>query len=530
MNIRIPRIGGEELVVSMAAGRTAFVVGANGAGKSSLMQSIFANNQAIAKRISAHRQTWFQSNTLELTAAGKRQTERSMASHDAQPDARWTDHHGTQRASVTLFELIDAENVAAREIADAARARNTNLMEKLIDKLAPLASLNHLLKLANLPIDVTLRNNEQLFACRAGSQPYSIAELSDGERNAILIIGTVLTAKAGSLLLIDEPERHLHRSIVAPLLLALFEHRSDCGFVISTHDVSLPLDSPEATTLILRACEWQGQQAVRWDVDLLEPEAPLSDEVRLAILGARKKILFVEGTNDSLDRHIYSLLFPSISVKPCGSCHEVERAVGGLRAADGLHWVTAYGLIDKDDRTPEQVAERAAQGVFATDCYSVESLYYSVGVMTKIAERQNAVVPNSASVDRAKAAIVEQLRPHRERLCARVVERKATAQFERAVPTHETLIANPIHAIRFDGTQLLADERQLFDGWTVAGDADALIQRYPVRETGALAEAARQLGFSHKSKYETAVRKLILDDDATRVALRARLGGLAQVA
>lgn len=530
MNIRIPKVGGEELVVPMAPGRTVFVVGANGAGKSSLMQRIFTSNQAIAKRISAHRQTWFQSNTLDLTAAGKRQTEQSMSNHDARPDARWMDHHGTQRASVTIFELIDAENVAARDIASAARARDAELVIKLIEKQAPLASLNHLLKLANLPIEVTLQNNEQLFACRMGGQPYSIAELSDGERNAILIIGTVLTAKPGALLLIDEPERHLHRSIVAPLLLALFEHRSDCGFVISTHDVSLPLDSPDATTVILRGCEWQGQQAVRWDVDLLEPDAPLSDEVRLAVLGARKKILFVEGTHDSLDRHIYSLLFPSVSVKACGSCHEVERTVLGLRVAQGLHWVTAYGLIDKDDRTPEQISERAARGIYATDCYSVESLYYCGDVMTKIAERQNAVLPNSASVEGAKAAVVDQLRAHRDRLCARIVERRAIAQVERAMPNHETLLGNPIHTIHFDGTLLLADEQREFDRLIAANNAEALIRRYPVRETGALAEAARMLGFSQRSKYETAVRKLLLDDEATRVALRRRLGGMDQIA
>lgn len=530
MNISIPRNDGQALAVPMAAGRIVFVVGANGTGKSALMQRIYINNRDIAKRISAHRQTWFQSNTLDLTASGKRQTEQSIASHDAQPNARWMDHHGNQRASVTIFELIDAENVAAREIAGAARARNNELVSKLIEKRAPLSLLNHLLMSANVPIEITLENNEQLFARRRGGQPYSIAELSDGERNAILIIGTVLTAQKGALLLIDEPERHLHRSIVAPLLLALFEHRSDCGFVISTHDVSLPLDSPDATTVILRGCKWHGQQAVSWDVDLLEPNSPVSDQVRLAILGARKKILFVEGTHDSLDQHIYSLLFPSVSVKPCGSCYEVERAVIGLRAANGLHWVTAYGLIDKDDRTAEQLAERATQGIYATDCYSVESLYYCVDVMAKIAERQNAVSPNSASVERAKAAIVDQLRSHRDRMCARVVERKAVAEIERAMPTHATLVTNPIHTIHFDGTQLLADERKSFDGWIAAGDAEALIRRYPVRETGALVEAVRHLGFSARSKYESAVRKLILDDEATRVVLGRRLGGLAEVA
>ena len=43
---------------------------------------------------------------------------------------------------------------------------------------------------------------------------YGAAELSDGERNALLISAEILTAKDGTLLIIDEPERHLHRSII----------------------------------------------------------------------------------------------------------------------------------------------------------------------------------------------------------------------------------------------------------------------------------------------------------------------------
>ena len=43
------------------------------------------------------------------------------------------------------------------------------------------------------------------------------AELSDGERNALLIGSDVLTTEPNSLIILDEPERHLHRSIISPL-------------------------------------------------------------------------------------------------------------------------------------------------------------------------------------------------------------------------------------------------------------------------------------------------------------------------
>jgi hypothetical protein len=57
-----------------------------------------------------------------------------------------------------------------------------------------------------------IKEGEQILAKKECGEPYSIAELSDGERNALLIAATVLTVKPGTLLLIDELERHLHRS------------------------------------------------------------------------------------------------------------------------------------------------------------------------------------------------------------------------------------------------------------------------------------------------------------------------------
>ena len=78
------------------------------------------------------------------------------------------------------------------------------------------------MRLSNIPIEIAVEEGQKVVARKNGGAPYSIAELSDGERNAFLIAADVLTAKPGTLLLIDEPERHLHRSIISPLLQSPF--------------------------------------------------------------------------------------------------------------------------------------------------------------------------------------------------------------------------------------------------------------------------------------------------------------------
>ena len=148
---------------------------------------------------------------------------------------------------MAIYDLVDAENVRARGIAGAIDSNNFDLAKELRKKDAPIKIINELLKLSSIPVTIAIHENAQIVASKNGSPPYRIAELSDGERNAILIAASVLTAK-GTLLLIDEPERHLHRAIISPLLAELFVRRPDCPFVVSTHDLMLPLDNPTART------------------------------------------------------------------------------------------------------------------------------------------------------------------------------------------------------------------------------------------------------------------------------------------
>lgn len=296
--LQVPRTDGTGLDVVVEAGEIFFLLGANGTGKSSLMHRLFSAHHSDARRITAHRQTWFASNAITLSPEQRMQTERNAQNHDTNPQSRWKDDYAAARSSMAVYDLVDAENVRARQITTAFDDDDLDLAKELRKKDAPIKIINELLKLSNIPIEITIRENAQVVASKNGSAPYSIAELSDGERNAILIAANVLTCRPGTLLLIDEPERHLHRSIISPLLSLLFAKRPDCAFVVSTHDVMLPLDNPSARTLLIRGCNYNGSTVNAWDADVLSPESHISDDLTKDILGARRKILFVEGTGN----------------------------------------------------------------------------------------------------------------------------------------------------------------------------------------------------------------------------------------
>ncbi len=525
-NFCYPDLDAVQKDISLKQGETLFVLGANGTGKSALMLKMFSQNHRQAKRISAHRQTWLNSSVLEYSPTSKLQTEASLVSYDTQATSRWKDDYQGARSQFTIYDLIYAQNNRARKIADAVDNLDTELVEKLRQKEAPLKTLNHLLKLSNLPIEIMVEKDEKLLASKNSGETYSIAELSDGERNAILIAADVLTAKPNTLLVIDEPERHLHRSIISPLLTSLFQERKDCSFVIASHDITLPLNNSKADILMVRGCKWESGSIIGWDTDLISSNDGVDYQIKQDILGSRRVLLFVEGSQNSLDLHLYQILFPSASIIPQGSCVDVEKAVHGISSTDSLHWVNALGLVDADDRSEAKIIELKSQSIYALPCYSVESIYYCAEMIEAIASR-SAVIhggEDTELVTAAHSALFEAVAQHKDRLCARLCERKIKHQM--MPPNWETIKNESTYDISIDLSAAFNEEKQRFDEYVLSSDVASVVSRYPVRETPALSAIAKALKFSSRQNYEDAVRKLLTDDEDVRSQIKEKFGDL----
>jgi ABC-type Mn2+/Zn2+ transport system ATPase subunit len=521
-------IPGSKTDITIKVGDVLYLLGANGTGKSSLVSYFFTSNMNNAMRISAHRQTWFESNTIDISPRDRESLENNFRTQDSQSYARYKEWNSVGRINRLFFDLIEADRVQNSKIVDHLRNQNITAANSELQRQSPLQGVNELIRLSNMPIEIRVEEGQKIIARKNGGSDYSVAELSDGERSAFLIASDVLSAKPGTLFLIDEPERHLHRSIVSPFLKLLFDRRKDCAFIVSTHELSLPLDTPDARVLLVRGCEYQGQYVQAWTVDLLESGGTLDDSLKRDILGSRRKILFVEGTTKSLDAMLYTLLFPHISVVPKEGCREVERAVHGLRAAASMHWISAYGIIDNDQRTPEDIKRLKDGGIWAISHFSVESLYYHENMIKRMAERQVSNIGGTAC-DLANNAITEAIgaaNTQRNHLVDVTLVRVCRQKILEQCPTDKNINDKKALNISVDLPALRLEEEKRFDELIYSKNWNGLLTRYPLRESSALNFVVDKLHYKDRTIYEKAVLKLIQDDSEAKDDLRRQLGDL----
>ena len=541
INWEIPKIPDDPNPIKFTVknGFQLFIVGANGSGKSTLIQQFISQNSSNrVKRIAAHRQTWFDSGGTNFTPEQRHQYEVQTPSYYIIDGARSKDLRSQQDLSAILFDLVAKENTINKSIARHIRNRHADQALEFSDKSpSPLDQINELFTRGRLMVTIENSDDQNLLASRPQGEPFSIVEMSDGERNAMIIAAHVITAKPGMVLLIDEPERHLHRSIIQPFLSALFDLRSeDCAFIIATYEIALPVANPNAQVLMLRSCQWSGGECVAWDADVLEPNAELPEDLKLAILGSRKKILFVEGKSGCPDFSLYTALFPGLSVVPKESCEEVQKAVLGWRGSKKTHpvHVEIFGLIDRDNRTEEDVKGLAEKGVFALEVYSVEALYYCSDAIAAVAHRQADSFGYDASelIKSAKQGAIEALKVDAEktdeRMAALRCERQIRERVLSKIPDRKSIMDNPTQRICVPIDSPYSEELNRFNKLVEEGKLDQLVARYSLRKSRTFEIIATTLRCRDQKDYERMVLAQIQKDGQLACKLKERIGLLSE--
>ncbi len=521
-----------EVEVAVKAGSPVFILGRNGTGKSALVNRLAAQWAGNVVYMPGARPSYFDNESLSMTPASRRDFTHNLRHYDSQPDTRWKSMAGTARNEKAIHDLQAAETQYKLDAANQIKAEGSSSLAiaRLQADNSPLDIVNSLLAQANLAVQLKVADGE-LRAMR-GDSLYSYARMSDGERSALVFAAEVVAAQPGVVFLIDEPELHLHPSIVVALVKALILQRPDCGFVVCTHQLELPVAVQGGEIVLVRDSVWQGEAITSWDVDVIHGSEKIPEWLWADVIGARRKILFIEGNNTtSLDQPLYSLLFPKVSVRPRESCRDVMRAVEGLRAVEEVHRAKAFGLVDHDGMSEEQMKKFEADGIYPLPIFAVESLIYSEEAQTAVAAQQAETldIDPQEMLDDAKNAAIESLNGQgkKEHLASRLAERQVRDHLFLEMPTRQQLMEHSVSDLNVVIKSPYPDELARLTALIGKSDIHGIVSRYPVRESGVLNGIAKGLRFNSRDDYERAVLRRVGVDAKLRDALTQKLGNLA---
>jgi ABC-type lipoprotein export system ATPase subunit len=376
--------GQEEILINK--GSSVVIVGANGTGKTRLATHIEKTLSLNAHRISAHRALSLNPSVPKISEHKALLGLRTGHAHENAQVQHREGHRWGSKGPVHLLNDFDflvqalfAEQsnkslVTHKKVrsGDNSPAEPTKF-EILIDvweRMLPHRKLH-------------ISGDDILVSVTGEEDTYSGSEMSDGERAVFYMLGQTLVAAENSLIIFDEPELHVHRSIMSKLWDELESLRPDCAFVFITHDLEFA-SSRVADKYVIQ----QYNSRPYWNIEKVPTDSGFDEELTTLILGSRKPILFVEGTGSSLDIAIYRSCFTEWTIVPKGSCEEVIHSVVTMRRNASLTRINCSGIVDADDYSQEDQDYLQNLGIATLPVSEIENLIILPNVSSVIAQSE----------------------------------------------------------------------------------------------------------------------------------------------
>lgn len=359
------------------------------------------------------------------------------------------------------------------------------------------------------------------------SATYPGSDMSDGERAIFYLIAQALVAAESSLLVIDEPELHVHPSVTSRLWDEIEAARKDCAFIFITHDLHFAA-ARTAQKYVIKSYN----PTPSWSIENVPEDSGFSEETTTLILGSRRPILFVEGAGTSLDLAIYRCCYPEWTVIPRGSCEQVVHAVVTMRANAQLTRITCAGIVDADDYTPEDIQHLNSLGVFPLPVSEVENLILLPEVSRAIAQTEGYAGEDlELQLSKLKAAIFSTLQSQAAieevvvRYCRRRIDRtlkkvdlSGSKSIEKIILEYNTQTA------ALDIARIAASANQRITNALENGDLPSLLTIYDNK--GMLALAAQHLKQTRLAPFEAWLTRMLRQEMSTNdlaVALKGVL-------
>ena len=361
------------------------IVGANGAGKTRFASDIERRYPGQTHRIAAQKSLVF---PKIVSPTSKKQAEALFKFGHYQES--YSDEHYSQnkmqskyqgRPDTTLLNDYDKllvllhtdEYEDALNYKEGRTGRPTTKLDRVQKIWEAVLPHRKLLKTAGII---------ETFPTGNPSNIYNASEMSDGERVIFYLAGEVICASENAIIIIDEPEMHIHKLLIKPLFDLIELERPDCSFIYLTHDIDFAFTRQNAIKVWLRS--FDGNNI--WDYEILDETTPIPEQLYLEVLGSRKPVIFIEGDNSSIDYQLYEQIFPNHTLKPLGGCEKVIQSVPAFNDHKTFHHIEAFGIIDRDRRPDSDLAGLNRKNIWVLDVAESENLFLLESVVRAVVQ------------------------------------------------------------------------------------------------------------------------------------------------
>lgn len=387
--------------------RDLVVIGANGSGKTFLAKYFTTHIKGNGILISAERvlklPTYESIRSYATTANNVKSIQlpnREIAGHDFK-----------QEFGILIEYILSEDGRMLRQ----NRSQSEN-------PLPPPTKLQRLLMIWNSlfhQIQISLPDDINIEA-RKDSLEFHISEMSNGEKAVLFLIAHVLLCPKDGIIIIDEPEMHLHPIIHRKLWDRLQSERQDAIFIYVTHDLDFASSRINAKKLWLKSFTFPDQFVLQ---EIPENEIPKA--LLMELLGSRQDILFCEGVVGGLDEQVYNVLFPEYTIRPVGGCLSV---ISFTRAFNKIPMSTqkAIGIIDGDYIPKHRTESLRHDNVFTLSVPDVENILLNESILSYIAKK----LSKESKVINIRKRILNRLSKDRNSEVARYVSSKIDYYFK----------------------------------------------------------------------------------------------------
>ncbi len=352
------------------------IVGANGSGKSHLGAWIEKNNKNVL-RISAQRALSIPDTIIVKDSEASWNI--IFYGNESHKNKIFKWNSGKETSTLTndygsVLSMLFSEDYSQlrenkKKNAQSSSMTIADVVENIWDKIMPQR------KLIFDKFDVK---------AKLGEETYKGGGMSDGERVCLYLIAQCLLTPDEYIIVIDEPEIHLHMSIMKKLWDEIEKNCPNKTFIYITHNLQFASSRATATKIWVKSYDGHN----KWELSIIDND-DIPEELLLEVLGTRSPVLFVEGEKSSYDLALYKEVYESYHVIACHNCQkviELTKAFSNEKVRN-LHTNEVKGIIDHDYLSQEEIASYTKQNIYPIEVSEVENLFLIEPLIKFAAER-----------------------------------------------------------------------------------------------------------------------------------------------